>query len=280
MAKPKNTSYEYGHDCQMRLLAKYKNRADNHWKTRIELANRLVEQYALPRLDTRPKEDLVIVDVGCSIGTFAIEFAKQGYKSYGIDFDESAIEIATQLATEEGVAPEFVCGDVSNWGTEFPPIDIAVCFDIFEHLHDDELGAFLSSIRKQLSAEGVLVFHTYPTEYDHIFHWRSYRSCPLLPLAWVPQSLFGRAVRAYSSLFDAVLALATGKTYRDRIKCKPHCNPTTAERLTDILKRMGYEVLFMESANLYGDESPAARWFRRQPITFRNLYGVARVKPA
>jgi 2-polyprenyl-3-methyl-5-hydroxy-6-metoxy-1,4-benzoquinol methylase len=275
MAKPKSTSYEYGHDYQTRLLAKYKHRNENHWRVRIELANSLVEDYALPRLKTRSRQEIVVVDVGCSIGTFAIEFAKRGYRSYGIDFDASAIGLATQLAADEGVAPEFVCGDISDWGGEFPLIDIAVCFDIFEHLHDDELGAFLSSIRRQLSADGAVVFHTFPTAYDHLFHWRAYRSWPLVPLAGAPPSIFGRAVCAYSSFFDASLALITGQTYRERIMYRPHCNPTTLDRLTDILNRMDYDVLSIEAANLYGEDSFAARWFRHQPVTFRNLYGVA-----
>ncbi len=34
------------------------------------------------------------MDVGCSIGTFAIEFAAKGYRSFGIDFDQTALDIA------------------------------------------------------------------------------------------------------------------------------------------------------------------------------------------
>jgi SAM-dependent methyltransferase len=226
-------------------------------------------------MNLRPSDDIVVVDVGCAIGTFAIEFAKLGYRTYGIDFDRSAIDIAVQLAAAEKVSPEFVCGDISEWKAQFPPIDIAICFDIFEHLHDDEIGAFLASIRRQLSANGALVFHTYPTQYDYVFHHKSYRSWPLLPLAVVSQSAFAKAVRVYTSLFDALLVLMTGDTYHERIKCKPHCNPTTKERLTDILNRAGYDVLVMKSANLYDGKSSLARRFDKQPITFRNLYGVA-----
>jgi 2-polyprenyl-3-methyl-5-hydroxy-6-metoxy-1,4-benzoquinol methylase len=75
------------------------------------------------------------------------------YQCYGIDFDPIVLEIASQLAKEENVSPKYVCGNIADWTSAFPPIDIAVCFDIFEHLHDDELGSFLTSIRKQLSKE-------------------------------------------------------------------------------------------------------------------------------
>ena len=54
-----------------------------------------------------------------------------------------------------------------------------------------------------------------------------------------------------------------------------HCNPTSSERLTDILNKAGYEVVFMESANLYNFKESVLKRFSKQPITFRNLYGVA-----
>ena len=106
------------------------------------MANRLVSQYALPRLGHKSTSDIIVTDVGCSIGTFAIEFAKLGYRSYGVDFDPEALTQARRLCEEEKTHAEFICGDIANWNKQLPPIDIAICFDIFEHLHDDELGSF------------------------------------------------------------------------------------------------------------------------------------------
>ncbi len=284
--RPKDTSFEYGVDYQITQANKYRNRNDNHWKIRIELARHLVEKYVLPKYQRESNKDIVVVDVGCSIGTFAIEFAKLGYNSYGIDFDSSAIDIAKQLATEENVTPEFVCGDVSDWSKCFPPIDTAICFDIFEHLHDDELGSFLSSIRKSFSDKGTLIFHTFPTQYDHIFYGRYDITYPLIPFKNISQSRFNKIVKAYSCLFDVFFLIITGKTYKEKIKYSGHCNPTTSERLTDILNRAGYEVVIMESSNLYKElsnfynlRSSVQKRFDKQPITFRNLYGIAIPKP-
>ena len=94
LSKPKATSYHYGEECQTQLAEKYRNRQSNHWKHRIELVHRLVSQYALSRLGHKSVSDVVVVDVGCSIGTFAIEFAKLGYRSYGVDFDPEALKLA------------------------------------------------------------------------------------------------------------------------------------------------------------------------------------------
>ena len=66
----------YGRDYQLAQADKYRNRAHNHWRPRITLGCRLVEEHALPRMPGREKGGITLVDVGCSIGTFAIEFAR------------------------------------------------------------------------------------------------------------------------------------------------------------------------------------------------------------
>lgn len=276
--KPKPTSYQYGRECQLEQANKYRNRHNNHWKFRIDLAHSLVNKYSLPGLRKKQIGDILIVDVGCSIGTFAIEFAKLGYRSYGVDFDAEALEIAEQLCDEENVSAEFVQADISDWEQDFPPIDIAICFDIFEHLHDDELGSFLQSIRKQLSEEGSLVFHTFPTQYDYIFFGGSYLRylrLPLIPFRNLSTTRFNRIVKACASLIDIAYLVKKGSTYKEAIKSAGHCNPTTKERLKDILERSGYDIVYMESSQLYPFQESVQKQFSNQPISHRNLYGVA-----
>src|SRR5438046_1211256 len=98
----KPTSAAYGRAYQEHQAAKYRDRANNHWKTRIALAEDLLERFVMPRLAGRAPASIVSVDVGCSIGTFAIEMARRGFRSIGIDLDARALEIAQVLATEEG----------------------------------------------------------------------------------------------------------------------------------------------------------------------------------
>lgn len=273
-ALPKDTSWHYGPDCQRNLLEKYFNRANNHWRNRIDLAHRLLQQYALPRFK-KPRSEIVTVDVGCAIGTFAIEMAKQGFKSYGIDFDPAAIQTAQALSAQESVSPTFVCGDVSDWKNDFPAIDIAICFDIFEHLHDDELGAFLVGIRKQLSERGCLVFHTYPMEGDHLFYSRLPVVLVLVPFAWLPVPIFNRIAKTYSATIDLVLSVIRGQTWRETQFVDPHCNVLSKERLSNIFKRTGWEFVTIESAQLFPMFARRAKWFAKQPLAHRNLFGVA-----
>ena len=274
-----DTSYTlkfYGLEYQLHQAAKYRNRDRNHIRIKIELAHRLVNTHVLGYFEGRKQSSISVVDVGCSIGTFAIEFAKAGYNSYGIDFDENAIKVARQLSREENVNPEFVVGDVSKWKSVFPPIDIAVCFDIFEHLQDDELGAFLMSIKSNLSENGCLVFQTFLTQYDYLLYSRL--NLFLIPFSLFSEKIFSRIVKIYSKIVDIIVIIRRGCSYKTRRKDSRHCNPTTKARLEDILDRAGYKVVFMETATLYPYFKSAQKIFSGQSIAHRNLYGVATKK--
>lgn len=276
--KLRKTSAEYGQEYQINQANKYRNRANNHWQKRIALCFDLVNRYVVKNLNKSP-QDSIVVDVGCSIGTFAIEFAKLGYQSFGVDFDSSALEIAGQLSQEEKVSPKFICGDISEWSDiSLSQIDIAICFDIFEHLHDDELGSFLQSIKKILSRNGYLVFHTFPTQYDYIFFSKRYICWPLIPFKNVRTSRFDKLVKIYSLFLDIYFLIRSGKIHKDMIKNSQHRNPLTKERLEDIFLRGGFKIIYLESSQLYPFKKDIQNIFSKQSVSYRNLFGVVKVK--
>lgn len=276
---PKSTSYAYGETYQLDQIEKHRHRHENHWKPRIALAHDLIERYILPRLGK--SHDIKTLDVGCSVGTMAIEMAQRGYKSYGVDFDGAALDIARRLALEEQVEVKFYQCDIVELGSHVEEaFDIAICFDIFEHLHDDELGALLQALRRRLSARGALVFFTFPLQFDYLFFSRDVLHWPLLPFNWLPRERFERVVRAYAALLDAGLLLMTGRSYRDRISRAAHCNPTTKKRLEEILKRAGFSIEMMETDNLYTFKPHIIRRFDKQPIAHRTMFGVVRPRQA
>jgi 2-polyprenyl-3-methyl-5-hydroxy-6-metoxy-1,4-benzoquinol methylase len=276
--KIRKTFAEYGQDYQINQANKYRNRTNNHWQKRIALSFDLVNKYVVKNLNKSPQESIV-VDVGCSIGTFAIEFAKLGYQSFGVDFDHSALDIARQLSQEEKVSPKFICGDINEWpDISLSQIDIAICFDIFEHLHDDELGSFLQSIKKTLSRNGYLVFHTFPTQYDYIFFSKRYTYWPLIPFKNIRTSRFDKLAKIYSLFLDIYFLIRNGKIHKDMIKNNQHCNPLTKERLEDIFLRGGFKIIYLESSQLYPFKKDVQNIFSKQSISYRNLFGVVKVK--
>jgi 2-polyprenyl-3-methyl-5-hydroxy-6-metoxy-1,4-benzoquinol methylase len=271
-----DAAFPYGEAYQLEQVEKHRARASNRWRDRIALAHELVERWALPRLAGRAIADISVLDVGCSVGTMAIEFALRGYRAAGVDFDGAALDIARALCREEGASVEFYQGDVADWRKLADrALDIVVCFDIFEHLHDDQLGSMLRAIRREMSPRGTLIFYSFPLQFDYLFFSRDLLSWPLLPFRPLGPARFARLARAYASLLDAGLLLATGATYKERIKDLSHCNPTTPERLGEILLRSGFDIAYIETGNIYPDKPHIKRRFARQPIAHRQVFGAA-----
>lgn len=277
----KSTSYTYGKDYQLEQVDKHRNRKTNHWVRRIGIAHELIDKYVLPRFKNKANEEVVTLDVGCSIGTMAIEMASRGFKAYGVDFDQSALDIAADLAKEENANVTFFNGDVAEWQPDInEEMDIAICFDIFEHLHDDELGGLLQSVRRKLQKNGALVFYTYPQQYDYIFFGRPILHFPLIPFKYFSSSTFNKVTKAWAALLDFFYIIGSGQTYKERIKKYSHCNPTTIDRLKDILERSGYTVPFIDVETIYPYQANIVKRFSKQPITYRSIFGVAYPKQA
>jgi 2-polyprenyl-3-methyl-5-hydroxy-6-metoxy-1,4-benzoquinol methylase len=273
------TAELYGEDYQRTQAQKYRDRERNHWKTRIALANDLVDKFVLPRMPGRSTEQINVVDIGCSIGTFAIEFAKRGFASIGVDYDDAALAIARELAQEEGVSLTFIEGDHKLASQQLGgagDIDIAVCFDLFEHLFDDQLGALFYSLRESLSPTGALVFHTFPTELDHLFvEDQCNATHALADFSDLEPKAFEKLSRAYASMFDAYLLMTTGKSHREKRSTWQHCNTLSQSRLQAMLERGGFDVVFIETKQLYSFNQEKLEQFIRQPASHHNLYGVA-----
>ncbi|MBT4484378.1 MAG: class I SAM-dependent methyltransferase [Candidatus Latescibacteria bacterium] len=268
----KKTLSLYGREYQMHQAEKYHNRDKNHIKQKIALAFSLFDKYAKKRFGGINVNDIVVADIGSSIGTYAIEFAKLGYASYGIDFDPYAAEICKQVCKHEKVDVTYFTGDLSEWNIDSPQIDIAICFDIFEHLYDDELGAFLQSLRKNLSANGCVIFHTYPTQYSYLF--TGILKMPLIPFRGLPQNLFLCLTKIYSKIIDIAVLLIRGKDYWERRVDSRHCNPTTKARLTELLDRAGYRIMYLETAQIYDQNKSLKKLFPKQDSSHFNLIGV------
>jgi SAM-dependent methyltransferase len=256
----------------------------NHGWNRVQLAERLVREATGRYLTVDSPAPPTLLDVGCSVGLLAIHFSKLGFRALGIDFDPVAIEAARRLNELDAGKAQFILGDVGAMQA-LPAVDIALCFDIFEHLHDDELGALLKSLRGVLSARGVLVFHTYPQWYDYVFSmWAKDQQIrfpwPLKPLSYLPAAAFRKCVVIYALMIDIALVTLTGRTWRERIKHTSHCNPLTLERLTDLLQRANYEILQLDSGFITDQfKAGAKRRFLKHQITHRSLFGIARPRP-
>ena len=257
-------------------LEKFRNRHTNHWRHHIRLAKQLAVDYA-------PPAPASLLDLGCSIGTFALEFALEGYNTIGLDFDPKALEQGKKLAEELGCETKWVCEDASSF-TLKEKVDVVICFDLLEHLSDDIIVKTLSCTRENLKKGGVFIFHTFPTQYDHIFHKRALNCIPLIPFCTLSEKSFELLVKWYSHFFNIFYLLRHGKTHKGVIAKTVHPNPLSRRRLKRFLEDTGFDILLLEmgleSVNPLkpGQGVLAKKFFANQPAAFRSLWGAAKAK--
>ena len=124
-------------------------RFDAIYQTKKSFVNRFIDDFwrgvVQKRLELnveklRPFAGKKILDVGCGSGRFCIAFAREGAaKVVGVDFAELMIEIAEELAKEEGVADlcDFRVGAFPEIVTDTEaPFDASTAngfFDYIEH---------------------------------------------------------------------------------------------------------------------------------------------------
>jgi len=269
--RPADYSYSqlYNDDYWIDQLKKFLMRRSNHWKFRID---HVLESLSL--LDMAGNKAL---DLGTSIGTLAVELARRGYQTTGIDIEERALKIARRLAEHYGLDIEYVAADASRTETFVKDsFDLIVAEDIFEHLHDDILEQVLYNCFYWLKSGGYLVFHTFPTRFDYIFHGSKWWIF-LIPFAWMNDTSFCRLVENYHRhVLNRWIKIRTGKTFEEAILYNTHCNPLTAAHLRVSLEKAGFWVLKLETTNLYPWSGRGVRrlLFRNKKYFHRNMTGI------
>ena len=255
-------------------LDKFRNRHSNHWQYHISLAKKLVADYA-------PPPPASLLDLGCSIGTFALEFALDGYDTIGLDFDAKALEQGRELAKELGCRPKWVCGDAGAFSLR-KKVDTIVCFDLLEHLDDNVIAKLLECVSDSLKSGGTFVFHTFPTTLDHIFYKRFFTCLPLIPFRSLSKRNFEILVSWYAVFLDLFYLLRYGKTHKRVIAETVHPNPLSKKRLQCFIKDAGLDIIHfdmsLDSVNplKLGQGVLAKKFFANQSVALRSIWGVAR----
>lgn len=257
-----------------RQLDKFRTRHQSHWKAHLELAESLAQRFA-------PVPPVRMLDLGCSIGTFALEFALKGYETVGLDLDEKSLEQGRELAREMGVNPEWICADATQFNLD-APVDFVVCFDLLEHLFDDQIRGMLRCVHESLRPGGVFLFHTFPTQYDHVFYRNNLFPLALVPFRNLPPGAFASLTRAYAGMLDLYYFARRGKSWKSIIRDTVHPNPLSAKRVATLCEEAGLQVELLETgldrvnALKPGQGVVAKRYFAHQPVAMRSIWGSAR----
>lgn len=250
-------------------LAKFMFRKGNHWRDRIEIAFDLVAKLEFGGKD--------VLDLGTSIGTYAVEFASRGYNVQAVDLDDKAIKIAGVMAKKYGLDIDFRVGDISDRSNfKACSFDIISAMDIIEHLPGPVLEKTIANCYHWLRPGGYLIYHTVPLKYDVVFH-KSPMWYLLAPVCFLPERVFNRLTDIDYKLYNSIQRIIKGKSYEDKIKETVHCNLQTRGSFIKILKGSGFH-------NVYDRVCTTEERFKKgvKEVIFKNkeyykkdLFGVA-----
>lgn len=105
-----------------------------------------------------PSRDAVILDLGCGHGLLIHAARAAGYRNVqGVDSAPEQVAFARRLGIE-GVREGEALATLGTLPADSQ--DAIVCFDVLEHLSDDELVALMDGVRRALKPGGRWIIHT------------------------------------------------------------------------------------------------------------------------
>jgi 2-polyprenyl-6-hydroxyphenyl methylase/3-demethylubiquinone-9 3-methyltransferase len=104
-------------------------------------------------------DGLSVLDVGCSGGILAEEFAKRGANVTGIDLSEKALQVARDHAAAGGLRIRYQRGTAEEIPVADGQFDVVVCADCLEHV--DDLEQVIGQIARVLKGGGAFCYDTF-----------------------------------------------------------------------------------------------------------------------
>jgi 2-polyprenyl-3-methyl-5-hydroxy-6-metoxy-1,4-benzoquinol methylase len=91
------------------------------------------------------------VDIGCGAGNYTVWLASRGFRMTGVDISPAALELARQLALDNGVKCEFleadIAGDVERLDGAF---DFGFDWEVLHHVFPDKRESFVRNAHRML----------------------------------------------------------------------------------------------------------------------------------
>ena len=211
---------------------------------------------AIPLRIAQLKQGHHVLDIGCGRGELVLQSARLGATAIGIDYSQSAIDIANKTKARlcENIRKNatFFCVNAEALEFDDDSFDRVFLMDVVEHVSPGELETILNEAARVLKPGGMLVIHT-PNIWTRTWgYW--IKSALLLPVRGrIPVHPVVRQFRLLKSDPDY-----------DEHKILLHINEQSIVTLRRSLKRCGFTCRVWI-------ENPGNRWEGRKDATGRAL---------
>jgi ubiquinone/menaquinone biosynthesis C-methylase UbiE len=270
VTEPRRGEFDYGPDYAAEQAGRYLRmlRGEGPWVVRTRSVLDLVG----------PLRGRRVLDIGCGVGTFAMELAKQGNDCVGLDASPNMLRTASDLARSQRLTRcHFVVGDAALHPLRPATFDVVIASDIVEHLLPEPLARMIGACWEALKPGGVLLVHTFPAKYDYFFaSWKWWGF--VLPVWWLPP----RALLRYVDWLDRRVVPRLRHAHRwvteRREEPLAHCNCLMRANLEEFVQRAGFAIRHSRAETTY-PPSASRRFidglFGGREITKRNVFLVA-----
>lgn len=137
------------------LLAPFydKINGDINYSDWADFIEAIVEKYGV-------REPELWLDLGCGTGKMTLELARRGRDMTGIDYSPEMLNVARELADEEGLSNIlWLCQDIRDFEL-YGTVDVCIsCLDTINHLTSPkDLDKCLKLVHNYLAPDGLFIF--------------------------------------------------------------------------------------------------------------------------
>lgn len=189
------------------------------------------------------RQDLIegdkVLDVACGTGTYTLPLQKEGILAFGVDLEESMIEVAEEKAEKEGIRSDFVVASMLNLDlvSDGDLRRIFIIGNSLVHLKSlDEIRTFLMLCYELLMSGGDLIVQI--INYDKILD----NDIKSLPTIEVPEKGVTFSRNYFYDLTSHSIEFASKLTVNGEVQeSSVYLFPLRKDELIDELKNAGFK---------------------------------------
>jgi cyclopropane fatty-acyl-phospholipid synthase-like methyltransferase len=120
------------------------------------------------------------IELGCGIGNYVMYLAGKGFDVTGVDFSETAIEIARNTAGQRGIRCTFVAADVLSDIHEISTsFDFVFDWELLHHIFPEERERYIKNVHRLMNPRGYYLSVCFSEESEQFCGSGKYRKTPL-----------------------------------------------------------------------------------------------------
>ena len=268
-----NLSSSYTKEYFDKHVDKYLNRNSNHQGVKI---SSIKEMTGKMHFET-------VLDLGCCVGTFALEYAADKKKTVGLDLSLYGLKLGKKLASAQKVQDRvnFINASASHIPLQDNCIDLILAEDIVEHLIPNLLRMTFKECYRVLKPEGKMIIHTFPTKFSHLLDLFELKKMLFLlyPLSFFPAVFIEQFLYIFEkTILPIIYFIIKRKSWKLMVLQSEHCNIQTLDSLASELISAKFEIINIYSTNLYKDffKKKYFDLFAHSSVSKRNLLAVVK----